>query len=109
LSTCSGTGSGQQGTGDLQLYAWKYSSNREKAVIEFGVTEIEGVPTYFVREDLRDYSRKNIFCPALQYGESFADPVSCLDLLQNAMSQAVLNQHCNFECHCQIHLSEFSF
>jgi PAS domain S-box-containing protein len=31
--------------------AWKYTSMREKAVIEFGVREIDGVPTYFVRDN----------------------------------------------------------
>jgi PAS domain S-box-containing protein len=31
--------------------AWKYSRMREKAVIEFGVSDIGGVPTYFVRDN----------------------------------------------------------
>ena len=31
--------------------AWKYTSVREQAVIEFGVREIDGVPTYFVRDN----------------------------------------------------------
>jgi PAS domain S-box-containing protein len=31
--------------------AMKYTSAREKAVIEFGVTEIEGAPAYFVRDN----------------------------------------------------------
>ncbi|MDO9080031.1 MAG: ATP-binding protein, partial [Desulfuromonadales bacterium] len=31
--------------------AWKYTGKQEKAVIEVGVSEIEGVPTYFVRDN----------------------------------------------------------
>jgi len=31
--------------------AWKYTSMRELAIIEFGVRDIEGVPTYFVRDN----------------------------------------------------------
>ena len=31
--------------------AWKYTANREQAVIEFGVREIDGVSTYFVRDN----------------------------------------------------------
>jgi len=31
--------------------AWKYTTMREEAVIEFGVKDIEGVPTYFVRDN----------------------------------------------------------
>ena len=31
--------------------AWKYTANREGALIEFGVTDIDGVPTYFVRDN----------------------------------------------------------
>ena len=31
--------------------AWKYTSVREQAVIEFGVREIDRVPTYFVRDN----------------------------------------------------------
>lgn len=31
--------------------AWKYSSHNESAVIEFGVAEIEGETTYFVRDN----------------------------------------------------------
>ena len=31
--------------------AWKYTSKQEKTVIEFGVKEIDGVPTYFVRDN----------------------------------------------------------
>jgi len=31
--------------------AWKYTSVREQAVIEFGVREIDQVPTYFVRDN----------------------------------------------------------
>ena len=31
--------------------AWKYTVMREQVVIEFGVREIDGVPTYFVRDN----------------------------------------------------------
>jgi PAS domain S-box-containing protein len=31
--------------------AWKYTAKREEAVIEFGMTEIEGRPAYFVRDN----------------------------------------------------------
>jgi PAS domain S-box-containing protein len=31
--------------------AWKYSSMREKAVIELGVKDIDGVPSYFVQDN----------------------------------------------------------
>ncbi|HXE96341.1 MAG TPA: ATP-binding protein [Dongiaceae bacterium] len=31
--------------------AWKYTGMREEAVIEFGVTEIDGKPVYFVRDN----------------------------------------------------------
>ena len=31
--------------------AWKYTGRRERAVIEFGVTEIEGGPAWFVRDN----------------------------------------------------------
>jgi PAS domain S-box-containing protein len=31
--------------------AWKYTATREEGVIEFGVTEIDGNPTYFVRDN----------------------------------------------------------
>jgi light-regulated signal transduction histidine kinase (bacteriophytochrome) len=31
--------------------AWKYTGKQEKTVIEFGVSEIKGVPTYFVRDN----------------------------------------------------------
>jgi PAS domain S-box-containing protein len=31
--------------------AWKYTREQEKVVIEFGVTDIDGVPTYFVRDN----------------------------------------------------------
>jgi light-regulated signal transduction histidine kinase (bacteriophytochrome) len=31
--------------------AWKYSGNIEKTVIEFGVTEKEGKPVYFIRNN----------------------------------------------------------
>ena len=30
--------------------AWKYTGNRQEAVIEFGVTKIDGMPAYFVRD-----------------------------------------------------------
>jgi PAS domain S-box-containing protein len=31
--------------------AWKYTALREEAIIEFGATEINGVPVYFVRDN----------------------------------------------------------
>jgi PAS domain S-box-containing protein len=31
--------------------AWKYTKEREKVVIEFGVADIDGVPAYFVRDN----------------------------------------------------------
>ena len=31
--------------------AWKYTSNREEGIIEFGATEINGKRTYFVRDN----------------------------------------------------------
>jgi light-regulated signal transduction histidine kinase (bacteriophytochrome) len=31
--------------------AWKFSKNREEAIIEFGVGERVGMPTYFVRDN----------------------------------------------------------
>jgi PAS domain S-box-containing protein len=31
--------------------AWKYSDKREETVIEFGVTEVDGQPAYFVRDN----------------------------------------------------------
>jgi signal transduction histidine kinase len=31
--------------------AWKYAGSREGAVIEFGVTEVDGKPAYFVRDN----------------------------------------------------------
>jgi light-regulated signal transduction histidine kinase (bacteriophytochrome) len=31
--------------------AWKYTSKQEKAVIEFGIKEIDGMPTYFVQDN----------------------------------------------------------
>lgn len=31
--------------------AWKYTGKREDAVIEFGVTEVDGKPAYFVRDN----------------------------------------------------------
>lgn len=31
--------------------AWKYTNNRENALIEFGETEIDGVPVLFVRDN----------------------------------------------------------
>jgi light-regulated signal transduction histidine kinase (bacteriophytochrome) len=31
--------------------AWKYCGNEEKALIEFGVTEVDGQPAYFVRDN----------------------------------------------------------
>jgi PAS domain S-box-containing protein len=31
--------------------AWKYTANREEALIDFGATEIDGKPAYFVRDN----------------------------------------------------------
>ncbi|MFZ3207799.1 MAG: ATP-binding protein [Geobacteraceae bacterium] len=36
---------------NLIANAWKYASSREEAVIEFGVTEVEGKPAFFVRDN----------------------------------------------------------
>ncbi len=36
---------------NLLSNAWKYTGRREEAVIEFGMTEIEGMPAYFVRDN----------------------------------------------------------
>lgn len=49
--------------------AWKYTGIREKAVIEFGVRTIDGVPTYFVRDngagfDMTDANK--LFVPFLR-------------------------------------------
>jgi light-regulated signal transduction histidine kinase (bacteriophytochrome) len=64
------------GTGDMNLIrivldnlignAWKYTVMREKAVIEFGVRDVGGVPSYFVRDngagfDMADANK--IFAP----------------------------------------------
>ena len=46
--------------------AWKYTGMREKAVIEFGVTDIGGVPTYFVRDNGKGFDKANtdkLFAP----------------------------------------------
>ena len=37
--------------GNLLGNAWKYTGKREDAVIEFGVTEVDGKPAYFVRDN----------------------------------------------------------
>ncbi len=37
--------------GNIIGNAWKYSSGKEKAVIEFDVTEFDGKPAYFVRDN----------------------------------------------------------
>lgn len=39
--------------------AWKYTGMREKAVIEFGVTDIGGVPTYFVQDNGEGFDKAN--------------------------------------------------
>jgi signal transduction histidine kinase len=31
--------------------AWKYTCTREKATIELGETEVDGIPTFFVRDN----------------------------------------------------------
>ena len=36
---------------NMIVNAWKFSENREGTVIEFGVTEKEGKPAYFVRDN----------------------------------------------------------
>ena len=36
---------------NLLSNAWKYTGMREDAVIEFGVRDVDGVPTYFVRDN----------------------------------------------------------
>ena len=46
--------------------AWKYTGTSEKAVIEFGVSDINGVRTYFVRDNgtgLDMANAKQIFTP----------------------------------------------
>ena len=46
--------------------AWKYTGTSEKAVIEFGVTDINGVRTYFVRDNGAGFdmaAAKQIFTP----------------------------------------------
>ncbi len=46
--------------------ASKYTGMREKAVIEFGVTDIGGVPTYFVRDNGEGFDKANgdkLFAP----------------------------------------------
>jgi PAS domain S-box-containing protein len=37
--------------GNLLGNAWKYTGKREEAVIEFGVTEVDGKPVYFVSDN----------------------------------------------------------
>lgn len=39
--------------------AWKFSGIKKEAVIEFGVTEIEGVSTYFVRDNGTGFDQEN--------------------------------------------------
>ena len=46
--------------------AWKYTGKREEAVIEFGVTEINGKPVYFVRDNGDGFDKsvaEKIFAP----------------------------------------------
>jgi PAS domain S-box-containing protein len=46
--------------------AWKYTCMREKAVIELGVTDIGGVPAYFVRDNGKGFDKANadkLFAP----------------------------------------------
>ena len=55
--------------------AWKYSGKRDEAVIEFGVTEREGKPAYFMRDngcgfDMADAGQ--LFAPFQRlHGEEF--------------------------------------
>lgn len=63
-------------TGDVSLLrvvldnlignAWKYTSCREKAVIEFGVKDVDGAPVYFVRDNgpgFDEEDARKIFTP----------------------------------------------
>jgi PAS domain S-box-containing protein len=60
---------GVSATGDANLLrvvfanlvgnAWKYSGTTEKALIEFGVKESDGVPTYFVRDNGAGFDMAN--------------------------------------------------
>jgi len=46
--------------------AWKYTSNREEGIMEFGVTEIEEKPTYFVKDNGMGFDPANavrLFAP----------------------------------------------
>jgi len=40
--------------------AWKYTYEREEAVIEFGATEIDGQPVYFVRDNGAGFDKANV-------------------------------------------------
>jgi len=49
--------------------AWKFTGNRERAVIEFGVASINGVPTYFVRDNGDGFDKayaSQLFIPFLR-------------------------------------------
>ena len=39
--------------------AWKYTSIREKAVIKFGVRDLNGVPTYFIRDNGAGFDKED--------------------------------------------------
>jgi signal transduction histidine kinase len=46
--------------------AWKSSAGRVRAVIEFGVVEVDGVPAYFVRDNGMGFDKAdagNLFTP----------------------------------------------
>ena len=45
--------------GNLLGNAWKYVGIREEAVIEFGVTEIDGKPVCFVRDNGPGFARED--------------------------------------------------
>jgi light-regulated signal transduction histidine kinase (bacteriophytochrome) len=40
--------------------AWKYTGKREEAVIEFGATEIDSQPVYFVRDNGAGFDNANV-------------------------------------------------
>ena len=57
--------------------AWKYTSGRENAVVEFGVREIEGERTYFVRDNGPGFDpadAEKIFAPFKRLREAESNP-----------------------------------